>query len=609
MLSNLSQIDKVSIVALAKKIEDVEKTKTISQLAEKLAVPLMSESRNRERLMQRIADPRPDPGSVAIPRYAKLILSYLLEKSFAVRPNNSRPSYATWFKRFVIDLKERESNTYSELSEFLGISQETLVGFSDSLPALSLRKMDALSENLAKIWESAPPERRRNLDAFWYYLGKKHQDLSISFKKMRQTMINLGLHHPRGPRTKDHGTNVKKIFSPHALWEGDGKQINLTINGFKHSYLWYAFVEQETTLLVGSNIDRTETSSNFLNALKAGNLKAGTYPIGILIDNRLSDAELSPIHRFCREHNIVLVRTFPGNSKSNGNIENNFSIFEQFVGDLNIIGSTSEEISKSIAQVIVEVFTQLRNHQSRQRLNGETPDEVSTSAKRPEHARDAIEKMATRFQKKEDNIKEKWTLIADARAHFEPLSEQSEIKIKKILAKYPVLDIVAAQAAYLAQIAKYPNETYRSEYFMAILRHKRETKAKGLYNEVYRAGILKSRFFDLEKLLSQEELAKTIINTIEEIQREPTPAHRMLRLDALAWSMASIASKVSIGHLWRLVADFAANARKVTLRFWQLVNESMVDRLGALLFYEIDQVSPQQLPRFYNDSILNDNLC
>ena len=54
MLARLSSIDKVSIVALAKNIENAEGTMTVNALATKLGVPLMSENRNRKDLILRI---------------------------------------------------------------------------------------------------------------------------------------------------------------------------------------------------------------------------------------------------------------------------------------------------------------------------------------------------------------------------------------------------------------------------------------------------------------------------------------------------------------------------------------------------------------------------
>ena len=341
MLARLSSIDKVSIVALAKNIENAEGTMTVNALATKLGVPLMSENRNRKDLILRISAKEPaDPTKEKEPKlsFAVLLISLLLCRSGAVSRNRRRASYAPWFKDFIASKKD-EGVSYEVISELTGISVNTLTDFKPSL-VTEKKTIAPKSKEIARIWNEAPPHRRRNLDAFWYYLGKKYPNVSVSFKEVRQILIDLGLRYPRGPKTENHGTQVKKSFEPHAMWEGDGKQIKIRINGALHNYLWYCFTDQNTTLLVGSSIERTESASSFLSTLKNGGANVGTYPIGILIDNRLSDEDMSPINRFCKEHGIVLVRTFPGNSKSNGDIENNFSIFERYVGEIDIRGTT-----------------------------------------------------------------------------------------------------------------------------------------------------------------------------------------------------------------------------------------------------------------------------
>ncbi|MBM4253001.1 MAG: hypothetical protein FJ146_13595 [Deltaproteobacteria bacterium] len=44
---------------------------------------------------------------------------------------------------------------------------------------------------------------------------------------------------------------------------GDGKQLNITVNGVRHTFCWYAFCDQHTTLLVGSSITGAESSDAF----------------------------------------------------------------------------------------------------------------------------------------------------------------------------------------------------------------------------------------------------------------------------------------------------------------------------------------------------------
>ena len=306
---------------------------------------------------------------------AKCLIAELLHHSDAVQINEDRKSYAPWLKCLVMRLKERGFQ-YVDMAALLGIDPETLRGFRKSnLIDLAKKPIDNMSLSVMAAWNGASDYARQTLDHFWSYLGRHHQNLKVSREEMRQTLINLGLKYPRGPKIKDEGAMVKKAFAPHTLWEGDGKQMNIYINGEKFSYCWYAFCDQRTTLIVGSTIGETESSSTFLRALKAGSEKAGFYAVGILVDNRISDADLSAVKNFCEEHNIVLVRTYPGNPRTNGNIENNFSVFERHVGDIQIVGENKWEIAQSIAQMVAEIFTQQRNHSPRRRLGYMSPEE------------------------------------------------------------------------------------------------------------------------------------------------------------------------------------------------------------------------------------------
>ena len=450
---------------------------------------------------------------------------------------------------------------------------------------MEAEKITPLSTRIARIWNCAPPKNKKTIDDFRYFLDKKHGHIEISYHKLRQTLIELGFYSPRGPKIKKHGS-VKKPFNPHAIWEGDGKQVNITINGYRHCFCWYAFTDQSTTLIVGANVEKTETSENFLNALKNAGENNSVFPIGVLIDNRLSDTDLSPIKTFMKEHNIVLARTFPGNSKSNGTIENNFSIFERFVGDINISGKSNMEIAQSIAKTMVEVFTQLRNNQPRKRLHGATPQERAENSRRPEHQRSSVEKIANRFNKETSNIEEKWEVIDSARKHFEYLSLEAENKIKRQLKHYTAKTLIDTQAAYIAQIAKHPESTYTSAYFMAILRNKQEIKAKKIYNEEYRAGIEKAAIVMPSLIKNEFECANVIFSEIVEAQNKRSPSEILLHLESIAWALVKCHGSSSLTNLWQHVQDAASSSLSVSLDFWQQANEYLSERLGNLLYFD-----------------------
>ncbi len=580
MLAQISPADKVSIVAIARNIQAEIGTQTISALAAHLGVPLMSEARNRKDLTARIQSEATAPAKPQVPAFVSDLIAMLCQRSGAIMVNKERRSYAEWFKSSLVDLHDK-GIPWIELANLTGISIDTIQGFaSHHNPIGKKEPISPQHDHIAGIWNESAIHHRRSLENFWLHLQRRHRDTAVTYKEMRQILIDLGLYGQRGPKVVNHGAQVKKSFEPHAIWEGDAKQIKVQVNGHSFVYYWYAFVDQKTTLLVGSTIGAAESSQEFLDALKSGGAHQDTFPIGILIDNRLEGSDLGPIRDFCEEHQIELLRIFPGSSKTNGNIENNFSIFETQVGSLEINAATPYEIGKALVQAIVEVFTQQRNHRPRGRLADRTPAEAAEKAKRPETARDAIEAMANRFEEENKQIDEKWCIISAARQHFGAISEASQNKIKGEIGKYPVNDIIAAQAAYIAQIVKYPDRHYGPEYFLGILRHKREGKAKDIYNETYRAGAELTQMLFPHLGLNTGSNAASIVDLLIEIQDEPTPAHRMLRLDALCWWLIGLDSREGVAALWQSVGDCAATTRAMTLRWWGAINEYVTDRIG-----------------------------
>jgi hypothetical protein len=176
MLAIMSPINKVSVVALAKAITESEKTATIADLAKKLNVSLSSEHRNRGLLMEKIGqDPDKRPLNSA-PEYITDIVKGLLEQSHGVSGNEQRASYAPWLKAFISKIKHQHRVTYQELEEVLGISSETLMGFSTATP-MDAVSIDPLAKKIALIWNNAPPKNKKTIDDFRYFLDKKHGDI------------------------------------------------------------------------------------------------------------------------------------------------------------------------------------------------------------------------------------------------------------------------------------------------------------------------------------------------------------------------------------------------------------------------------------------------
>jgi transposase InsO family protein len=508
-----------------------------------------------------------------------------MERSLAIEHNSHRNSYAPWFKECLVSMLEKGMG-YSELSILTSIPVKTLENFKQTVRNFPQKTLlDSTAKLLGDIWTNAPSYAKKNLETFWSYLGRKHSTLKVSHEQVRQALIDLGLRYPRGPKIKNEGAEVKIPFSPHALWEGDGKQITITINGEIFNFCWYAFIDQNTTLLVGSSITENESVESFLQSLKDGKSNVDFYAMGILIDNRLPDSDLGPVKEFCEEHGITIVRTFPGNSKSNGNIESNFSIFEKFVGQVNVVGKTPKDLANSFGKAIIEIFTQQRNHSPRERNGGKTPNEASSESVRPEELKGELERLRGRFEQENVDIEQRWSLIEHILPYWGNLSNASIEKIKKDLLKYSMFEIIAASASFIGQAKKHPENNYGPGYFMAILRNKREEAAKRAYNETFRAGVEIWNSFSLPKTsLPTSEIIECLHDYIIETFNLPTPAEKLLCLESLSWWMVEYSSRFSLPQLWTGLQSHMERSIKVSLKTWSKVAEFLGDKLFHLLW-------------------------
>jgi hypothetical protein len=238
--------------------------------------------------------------------------------------------------------------------------------------------------------------------------------------------------------------DAKARWEPHALWAGDGKVVKISINGKRHDFLWYAFADEATTLLVGSVLSDTESAREVIAALESGTQNIGRSSIGIIIDNRTVRTDFGALRDYCNARQIEIVRTFPGNPKSNGIIEGNFSIFENHVSEIKIQGEDDEEIARSVAKEVVEIFTQLRNHKVRHNkgTRAQNDDPLDSDSR---DTRNAIQKLAARLETEADESERKWLLIGAAREKFPPLTPSTEERLRKFVAKATDAELAKAR--------------------------------------------------------------------------------------------------------------------------------------------------------------------
>lgn len=180
----------------------------------------------------------------------------------------------------------------------------------------------------------------------------------------------------------------------------------------------------------------------------------------------------------------------------------------------------------------------------------------------------------------------KLKLVEDLMKDFESMPEESLQKFRDILKQFSADEIVAAVARFRVQQSNHPEKFFRSEYFLAILRYKREENAKVAYNEAFRAGheaLNQMAAADLKtKNLSQ--VANKIAAFLAVSAKQTGTSHLLMSIESLCWGLMDFIAIHQLPALWEKVVLEVQHSRDISLRKWQIINEFIHERLG-IFFY------------------------
>lgn len=445
-------------------------------LMKKMATP--PDSLSAERKKNRDLD-----RSLRLTKFHVDILRYHADNPRAWTQSEERHHCTDEFKALLLTKKSEYALEWGEISQLLGIPEETLKKFKhqvkekdpgDGPPRVDLP--ESIVEKLRSFFQG------RSGKATAKSFADKHpevlEELKMTYAPFANLLLRLGFTSPKGIFLNNTGLDKIQRFSPHAVWGTDGKQMKVIINGEIFRFIWQCLIDYKSTVLVGGLVGESETTDNLLEAIRRSKKATGVAPMGIVIDGRLSE-NLPAIRKYLDEMGIEIVRTYPGNPKSNGITEGNFSIFEKWIGGEVIIhGDTAKELSFSFAQVLTDVFTQLRNNQPRKGLGQKTANEVLASAPKlsleeESTIRAKIQALANRF-KNEQAVpiisEQKAQAIEQAIASVLPPDQ--ETFRKRLAPSMLTCDLIlAAIAIFKKQQAKHPEKNFNHTYFGGILRN------------------------------------------------------------------------------------------------------------------------------------------
>ena len=445
-------------------------------LTKKMSTP--PDSLNIERQKNRELDRK-----LRVTKFHNDVLRYHADNPRAWTQTEDRHQFTDEFKALLLDLKSEYALEWGEISQVLGIPEETLKKFK--------HQVNEKDPGDGPPLESLPETVIEQLRGFFHgrsgkatakSFAEKHpevlDELKMTYAQFANLLLRLGFTSPKGIFLNNTGLDKIERFAPHAVWGTDGKLMKIVINGEIFRFIWQCLIDYKSTVLVGGLVGESETTENLLEAIRRSKKATGVAPMAIVIDGRLSE-NLPAIRTYLDEMGIEIVRTYPGNPKSNGITEGNFGIFEKWVGGEVIInGETAKELSFSFAKVLTDVFTQLRNNQPRRGLGQKTANEALASAPKlsPEEEstiRAKIQALANRFRNEQAvPIISEQKVQAIEQAIAAVLPPDAETFRKRLAPSMFTCDLIlAAIAIFKKQQAKHPEKKFIHTYFGGILRN------------------------------------------------------------------------------------------------------------------------------------------
>lgn len=484
------------------------------------------------------------------------------------------------YKAWIEASRARHGLTQSKVALLLGIPIDTLKKFTSAATnAPSHTPPQGLPEDVIELVNTylRLGKGAKSVKSFCNRHPETLDRLEMNYRQVLEWLRALGFVSPRGIFLKNSGLDKIIRFRPNQLWHGDGKIMDVIFNGKLFRSIWQCLVDGKTTAIVGGMIAEEENTQNLVESLKDAEQKTGTIPMGIVLDNRLSE-NLPAIKDYLDERGIEIVKIFPGNSKSNGTVEENFHTFDRYVGKIVINGHTPQEIVRSIQQNIVEIFTQMKNRRPRRSFSYKSFSDVIAKSDpgTPEEqllARSQIQALADRLKNEQAEplvTAEKEAAILQAIEKTHP--PHRDVFEKTLRNSRFTPDLILSSLAILEQRrAEHPEKKYGHSYFGGILRKCADQRAIELLST--QLGAVYAHHWDTMGRLKQSELAASLQSHPEatctrlasDFLNMPVPAFSNLILVDLkkAFFVAARGSVERAAHLRVTVASLVVSSQKL----------------------------------------------
>jgi hypothetical protein len=373
----------------------------------------------------------------------------------------------------------------------------TATAAKSSLQGKNRSLTDRQIDFITKLWKDYGKERNKiKMTAFMKYVRKNWQQQSWltpvpSRKSVEDLLLANGCRKPKTqakPRPNYHPA-VKRYF-PHAQIVLDGKQVIVSLNGHDYSFVLEFCKDMASDATGGYAIAETETAALVKQAVSDYCAKH-PRPLAALIDN--GSGNVSAAVDLGAE-GILMIRAYPYRAETKGQIEGEFSLFEQKVSQIVIQGSTEKELAMNILKQVVELYLKLRNHTPRCSVCPFTPAKLMAAKLDGVDAEAAYHALKAQQQKRQQQTEQRLKMSAEYNDLVDSIVKEHQLegdllRLKKTMKWIELSTIRKAEAQFsvLSHRDNFDPSKRTMAYFCAMARNFQQKKDQQQWEQTARS--------------------------------------------------------------------------------------------------------------------------
>jgi hypothetical protein len=380
--------------------------------------------------------PRVEPAPAPPGQHVALMseaLCFLMRHPGCLQVGDERARYSDHYRRFVIELRERHAEVVSsDFAEAIKLPLGTLQDWMRTSPVAASAAAadpheqaghgatDSLEDHAgAEVTDPRPATehdaRHAQIEtvlvawsawcgtfgAFCAHVRRDHR-LELGNTLIASILFAHGARTParRAGRSRDEEAlrGSFETFFPGAQWVGDGKQLEVVLDGKTFGMNLELIIDAASDAAVGISVRDEEDSAAVVEAFDHGEQTTGAPPLALLLDNRPSnhtpevDAALDDTLR---------IRATPERPQNKAHVEGAFGLFAQKVPPLELDTRDPHTLAKSIAQLVATTFFRALNRAPRRDRDGKTRVDLYAQDVTPEQREAARAALRERMRKQE----------------------------------------------------------------------------------------------------------------------------------------------------------------------------------------------------------------